>query len=323
MRRLPSPSACRVRLQPDMKIPPRLTAGPELAKGRIEGPLRQNKTDAAPLSVGPIHEMPLRRGTKPSTSPCVEFATSCVVRWRGARVEHLGRSTALEGSGSHGDGWTIDPLQDARSGNIIRLGDPMKIYFQKRIYTVSTLVRDLLALIPTMRQLALGRDSGNLNRAFIERIMLAVTQVNDCRYCTYAHTRAAIDVGVSQSEVDAIMRGEFDGAPEDEQVALRFAEHYAERSGRPHPAAKSELMEAYGAEMAARILPYVRMITLGNLLGNTFDALLSRFRGRPTQEGSLASEVGVLVTAFLMIPFVAMVSLPIIIWGRLFTPSRI
>jgi hypothetical protein len=44
------------------------------------------------------------------------------------------------------------------------------------------------------------------------------------------------------------------------------------------------------------------MITIGNLLGNTFDAILSRFAGRPAEDSSLLSEVAVLLLVVLFVP---------------------
>jgi hypothetical protein len=58
----------------------------------------------------------------------------------------------------------------------------------------------------------------------------------------------------------------------------------------------------YGEEAANDIMTYLRMITFGNLLGNTFDAILSRFSGKPAQGSNLWSELGVLLGAIWMPP---------------------
>jgi hypothetical protein len=45
------------------------------------------------------------------------------------------------------------------------------------------------------------------------------------------------------------------------------------------------------------------MISFGNLLGNTWDAVLSRFKGRPAPESNITSELAfVLVTFWFMFP---------------------
>jgi hypothetical protein len=85
--------------------------------------------------------------------------------------------------------------------------------------------------------------------------------------------------------------------PENEVIALTFAQHYAESCCHPDPAAWERLATYYGAETANDILAYLRMITFGNLFGNTFDALLSRITGKPAPGSSLWSELGVLLGA--------------------------
>ena len=35
---------------------------------------------------------------------------------------------------------------------------------------------------------------------FRERLMLAVTEVNGCKYCSYYHARAALDAGISREK---------------------------------------------------------------------------------------------------------------------------
>jgi len=110
---------------------------------------------------------------------------------------------------------------------------------------------------------------------------LAVTQVNDCRYCDYAHTKAALKQGVSEKEIALIGAGELSQFPEEQAIALFFGQHYAETGGHPDPHAWQRLVEYYGEDIANDILSYIRMIMVGNLLGNTFDALLFRVTGRP------------------------------------------
>lgn len=46
---------------------------------------------------------------------------------------------------------------------------------------------------------------------------------------------------------------------------------------------------------ARDILAYIRMITFGNLLGNTLDAFFSRLAGRPAPGSTLWDELGVLL----------------------------
>jgi hypothetical protein len=69
---------------------------------------------------------------------------------------------------------------------------------------------------------------------------------------------------------------ELDDFPPEEAVALAFAQHWAETEGHPEPDAERRFLEAYGPQVSADILNWMRVITMGNLLGNSWDALLWR-----------------------------------------------
>ncbi len=67
-----------------------------------------------------------------------------------------------------------------------------------------------------------------ISAAFRERLMLAVTSVNACAACSYAHARAALTEGLDENEIDALLSGHFEQCPKDEQPALLYAQHWAE-----------------------------------------------------------------------------------------------
>lgn len=148
--------------------------------------------------------------------------------------------------------------------------------FQKRTFTLRSFARSMgeVLLHPgDIRAAARGR---RVSRTFAEKIMLAVTQVNDCRYCSYFHSRQALAAGVTAAEVEQLLSGELGAFPPEQTPALLFAQHYAEQSGQPDPQAWQRLVDFYGPEMARDIQAYIRMIMIGNLAGNTFDWLLYR-----------------------------------------------
>ncbi|MBN2469526.1 MAG: carboxymuconolactone decarboxylase family protein [Anaerolineae bacterium] len=173
--------------------------------------------------------------------------------------------------------------------------------FSRRTLTTRafvTMTRDLIRDRADIRAAARG---GRVEHAFAEKIMLAVTQVNGCRWCNYGHTQAALAAGVSPEEIQQLMALELGAFPEEEAVALAFAQHYAEHKENPDPAAVQRLVDYYGPEMARDIRTYIRMITLGNLYGNTIDALLARLQGSPSPESTLADEL-VLVLGPVVLP---------------------
>jgi len=136
--------------------------------------------------------------------------------------------------------------------------------------------------------------SKRIDHSFAEKIMLAVTQVNGCRYCHYGHTKTALRAGVSPQEIARISAGDLGDFPEDEAIALFFGQHYAETGGNPDAEVFERFVNYYGEKRSRDILGYIRMIMFGNLMGNTFDAFLSRLRGNPSLDGSLISELAIL-----------------------------
>lgn len=55
-----------------------------------------------------------------------------------------------------------------------------------------------------------------------------------------------------------------------------YARYWAESGAQPDPEDDQELMDVYGEEMATAIHIVLRMIRMGNLLGNTTDYILYR-----------------------------------------------
>ncbi len=53
----------------------------------------------------------------------------------------------------------------------------------------------------------LGRQN-RISRAFSEKIMLAVTGVNECAYCSYLHAQTALEGGVNTTEIQKLLAGE-------------------------------------------------------------------------------------------------------------------
>ena len=148
--------------------------------------------------------------------------------------------------------------------------------FDKRFYTPRSLIRDLRELLARRSEIRETMQSGRVSRAFAEKIMMAVTAVNQCRYCARYHTRLALKEGIPQDEIARILSLELDEFPPEEAVALAFAQHWAETEGHPDPEAERRFRETYGTQVSADILNWMRVITMGNLLGNSWDALLWR-----------------------------------------------
>jgi AhpD family alkylhydroperoxidase len=149
--------------------------------------------------------------------------------------------------------------------------------FHKRTYSsINELIKDLIFPLLNRKKLREVRNKGLLSPAFQERLMLAVTAVEGCRYCSYFHSKLALKGGVSQEEIGNLLSGEVECCPEEEVLAVVYAQHWAESNACPDPEAVDRLKETYGVEKAEAIHLMLRMIRLGNLLGNSWDYLLYR-----------------------------------------------
>jgi len=106
--------------------------------------------------------------------------------------------------------------------------------------------------------------------------MLAVISVYGCRYCSWVHAREALRNGVNQTEIVRLLQGSVDICPEEEAVAVLYAQHWADSDTRPDHEAIGRLVKTYGLEKAEAIDLVLRMIRVGNLTGNTWDAFLAK-----------------------------------------------
>ena len=118
---------------------------------------------------------------------------------------------------------------------------------------------------------------GNLiDPAFRERLMLTVTSVNNCRFCSYVHSKQALLSGLSKEETEMLLKGVIENCPEKEVPALFYAQHWADTDAKPDPKARHKLVETYGKDTVEVIELVLRVIRMGNLVGNTWDYFLYR-----------------------------------------------
>jgi AhpD family alkylhydroperoxidase len=119
--------------------------------------------------------------------------------------------------------------------------------------------------------------------ALREKVFLGVTSINDCRYCSWGHSHWARAHGVSLEEINQILSQQIDSLQAKnpaEAAAILFDQHYAEHLERFDPEAIENLRQYYDDGQVREILGYVRVITFGNLLGNTLEDVLGRFQRR-------------------------------------------
>jgi len=150
----------------------------------------------------------------------------------------------------------------------------MKAFTKRRYHGFGQFWRELRAVWRDRRELRGILKGRTLDPKFRERIMLAITAVNQCRYCSFAHTRIALREGLRREEIDGFFQGHLENVPEAERTAVLYAQHWAEKDGMPDGDMAERLRAECGEETAAHINATLRMMRLNNLTGNTVDWLL-------------------------------------------------
>lgn len=149
--------------------------------------------------------------------------------------------------------------------------------FRKRTFNgIGEFIKELKFVFKNRDRIKKLENGDIIEAEFRQRLMMAVTEVNGCRYCSYYHSKLALKAGVSREELDALLVGDLNNCPEAEILALIYAQHWAEKKGQPDQEMKDKLKSEYGEDKFEIINLAVRMINFGNLSGNSFDYFLYR-----------------------------------------------
>ena len=182
----------------------------------------------------------------------------------------------------------------------------MEEKFSKKILSADIFVHDIGFLISKVPEIIGALRNKKISRAFKEKIMIVTSAVNGCAYCTWFHAKQSISSGISEAEIKDMLNLQFHADASDyEMIALLYAQHYAETNRKTDDDMTSKLFDYYGNKTAKHIILYIRMIFFGNLLGNTWEAMLSRFKGKPAKNSNVFFEFIIfLLTFWFMIPIV-------------------
>lgn len=179
--------------------------------------------------------------------------------------------------------------------------EPQKVEmeFGRKLYSVRESYWIFYNGIRTMKYMSKAKKNKELSPKFIERIMLAVTQVNDCAICSYAHSKMALERGMSNEEIHKMLSGIMDAVPTNELTAVMFAQHYADTRGNPSRESWQRIIEIYGVSKANGILGSIRTIMIGNTYGIPWSSFFNRLRGRPDPRSSLWYEIRMMLGTIL------------------------
>lgn len=172
----------------------------------------------------------------------------------------------------------------------------------KRKFSFKELYLSFLYVPPAIAKLKKNKKKDIISQQFIERMQLAVTEVNGCAACSYAHTTFALREGMSNEEISSFLSGDTEYIKPEEAKAIIFAQHFADSRGYPEKEAYEAIVKEYGKEKAQIILSAVQMMITGNMFGIPLSAYQSRRRGKPFKESTLTYELGMLIGGILVLP---------------------
>lgn len=121
-----------------------------------------------------------------------------------------------------------------------------------------------------MRGLRKIPQEQKISPQFREKLMVAVSAVNQCAYCSYLHTRTALEQGISREEIDTIFKNDVSQFSEEDLPGILFAQHFAETKGNVSEEALKNIEEKYGTITTGQMLAFLQTVLFGNLCCNTY-----------------------------------------------------
>lgn len=125
----------------------------------------------------------------------------------------------------------------------------------------------------------------------------------------YAHTKMALEVGMSNEEIQKMLSGVITDVPDNQVQGIMFAQHYADSRGNPSKEAWDRIIKIYHQEKSLGILGAIRIIMMGNALGIPWSSFLGRIKGKPDERSTFTYEIGGIIFGILLIPIAIVHSL--------------
>jgi AhpD family alkylhydroperoxidase len=172
----------------------------------------------------------------------------------------------------------------------------------KRKFSLWELYRSMVFAPRAISKLIGNKKSKLVDLQFVERLQLAITEVNGCAACSYQHTKMALKQGMSNEEISSFLSGADNFIRPEEAKAIMFAQHFADSRGFPKKYAYDSIVTEYGLKEARIILSASQMMIVGNMYGIPFSAFLSRLKGKPFKGSSMFYELGMLIVGLIFLP---------------------
>lgn len=175
--------------------------------------------------------------------------------------------------------------------------------FGRKLYSIGEFYKITYLAFFSIYDLLYAKKKNILSDHFLERIMMAVTEVNGCPFCSYAHTKMALEAGMTNEEIQNLLAGISDDIPEEEMSAVVFGQHYAESRGYPSKESWDRIREVYGDKEAKGILASIRIMMFGNAAGIAWGSFVNRFKRQESDDRStLPYEIGMVLTTIIYLP---------------------
>lgn len=172
----------------------------------------------------------------------------------------------------------------------------------KKKFSLQEMYRAFVLIPSAVAKMIKNKKKKLVNKDFVERLQLAVTEVNGCPACSYAHTHMALKQGMSNEEINSFLSGDGTFINQEEAKAIVFAQHFADTRGFPKKDAYKSIIDEYGEEKARIILSAAQLMIAGNIYGIPYSAFQSRLKGKPYKDSSLIYELGMQLAGFIILP---------------------
>jgi AhpD family alkylhydroperoxidase len=172
----------------------------------------------------------------------------------------------------------------------------------KRKFNLGELYHSFIFVPVAISKLRKNNKSKLLDEQFVERLQLAVTEVNGCAVCSYQHTKMALRQGMSNEEICSFLSGDNNFIKPEEVKAIMFAQHFADSKGLPKKYAYDTIVKEYGKTKASIILAACQVIIVGNMVGIPLSAFQSRLKGKIYKGSTLFYELGMLIAGIVCLP---------------------
>jgi len=172
----------------------------------------------------------------------------------------------------------------------------------KRKFNLCEMYRAFILIPSAAAKMIDNKRKKLIDKHFVERLQLAVTEVNGCAACSYAHTYIALKQGMSSEEIFGFLSGAKTFIHQQEAKAIVFAQHYADTRGFPQKDAFDAFVTEYGIQKGKVILAAIQLMHAGNIYGIPYSALISRLKRKPYTDSSLIYELGMHLGGVILFP---------------------